>query len=183
VMKTWTVWNWIAYGNIALASFGLALGTFVRTYPELLTKVPVLFSNPKWSFVPAVLVIVGTVIFIVRPPSLARNSNAPVRRASLSIRSHADHRYPSEVATENIWGWFYFRSIFVMKNIETGEEKETTQAILFISFDHPVINANMTIESRDFRLPRYEVKRFDSRFAVVSFEHEPPAGVLEIETS
>jgi hypothetical protein len=65
-MSNWSGWDWISYGCLGLAAFGLAFGSLSKEYPEMLSSLPSLFSSPKWAAAPALLFVVATIIFIAR---------------------------------------------------------------------------------------------------------------------
>lgn len=65
-MSHWTAWDWITYGCLGIAAFGLALGSLLKEYPSMVSWMPEIFSSPKWAFVPALLFVVATIIFLVR---------------------------------------------------------------------------------------------------------------------
>jgi hypothetical protein len=59
-MSNWSAWDWIAYGCLAIAAFGLAAGQIQRETPTMFERLPAFFKSGRWSYVPAILVIVGT---------------------------------------------------------------------------------------------------------------------------
>jgi hypothetical protein len=63
-MKDWDIWAWIAYGTIATAAICLAVDSAIKMSPALLPKFSWLLENSIWGFVPFILVIVGTILFI-----------------------------------------------------------------------------------------------------------------------
>src|SRR5260370_9329492 len=65
-MSNWSGWDWIAFGCLGIAALGLAIGTWGKDNPEMLSNLPSLFSSPKWSAVPGILFVLATVIFIAR---------------------------------------------------------------------------------------------------------------------
>jgi hypothetical protein len=81
-MSNWSAWDWIAYGCLGVAALGLALGSWGKENPEMLERLPSLFSSPRLAPVPAILFIIATVIFIIRlvipnsPTSLIVNNTA-----------------------------------------------------------------------------------------------------------
>jgi len=54
-MSNWTAWDWIAYGCLGIAAFGLAMGAIWKENPAMFENWPLFFSSPKWSFVPMAL--------------------------------------------------------------------------------------------------------------------------------
>jgi len=66
-MSSWSGWDWISYACLGFAALGLAVGAWGKENPEMSKYLPLsLFSSPKWAAVPAVLVALATIIFIVR---------------------------------------------------------------------------------------------------------------------
>src|SRR5438552_9223237 len=65
-MAQWSTWNWIAYGCLSISAFGIALGTIFQKYPQMVGRMPSFFSSPLWSFIPAIFLILASVIFIWR---------------------------------------------------------------------------------------------------------------------
>jgi hypothetical protein len=64
-MSKWSGWDWISYGCLGLAAFGLAFGSLAKESPEMFSGLAFL-SSPRWAFAPAVLFAAATVIFLVR---------------------------------------------------------------------------------------------------------------------
>ena len=65
-MAHWTPWDWIAYGCLGIAALGLAVASLAKEYPDMFHWLPGFFSNSRWSFIPAILFVVATLIFIIR---------------------------------------------------------------------------------------------------------------------
>jgi hypothetical protein len=175
-MSDWTVWNWIAYGCLAISAFGGAIGTIFKKYPEIASRLPSAFSNPLWSFVPAAFLVLATAIFIWQLlfPSL-------VAKSELTLRTYGDNRWPDRVSGKNDYRFFYLRG--VVKSIHpTGEKTEAIVPCLFVTFSRPTRTGTLTVNSPDMRLPRHEVKEFNQRFAVIVFDDELPLGTLKIST-
>jgi hypothetical protein len=64
-MSNWSGWDWISYGCLGLAAFGLAFGSWVKESPEMFSGIAFI-SSPRWAFVPAALFAIATVVFLVR---------------------------------------------------------------------------------------------------------------------
>jgi hypothetical protein len=64
-MSNWSGWDWISYGCLGLAAFGLAFGSLAKESPEMFSAFAFL-SSPRWAFAPAALFAAATVIFLVR---------------------------------------------------------------------------------------------------------------------
>jgi hypothetical protein len=83
---------------------------------------------------------------------------------------------------ENVWRWYYLRTIVVAVEKETGkEERQDVVTTLFVNFDNPVSVGTVEVSSPDMRLPLYEVKEFNNRFAIIMFDGSLPQGTLQID--
>jgi hypothetical protein len=177
-MAQWSIWNWIAYGCLAISAFGTAIGTILQKYPQILNRMPFIFSSSLWSFVPAVFLTIATVIFVWRLfiPSPV------VDKSELTLQTYGDDRWPTRVADTNVWRYFYLRNVFGVINTQTGQRTDYLVPTLFICFDKPTKVGTLDVQSTDMRLPKYEVKEFKERFAIIGFGGELPAGTLQIKT-
>jgi hypothetical protein len=98
--------------------------------------------------------------------------------ASLSLQMYSGERTPTRLAYDNIWRWYYLRTIMVAIEKETEKEHRNEVSNLFISFDKPVKVGTLEISSEGFVLPSYEVKEFTNRYAIIVFSKQIPEGVL-----
>jgi hypothetical protein len=99
-MSHWSAWDWIAYACLGVAALGLALGSWGKENPEMLERLPSLFSSPRLAPVPAILFIIATVIFIIRlvvPNS--PSSSAPPAATALSSPAVSAQRQSVLVAS------------------------------------------------------------------------------------
>jgi hypothetical protein len=177
-MSQWTAWNWIAYGCLAISAFGTAFGTIFQKYPQMLSRMPAFFSSSLWSFVPAIFLVIATVIFVV-------NLFIPapvVDKSELTLRTYGDGRWPTRISDTNIWRYFYLRNTFVAVNAQSGEKIERFAPNLFICFDKPTKVGTLEVNSPDMHLPKYEIKEFKERFAIIFFDDELPSGTLQFKT-
>jgi uncharacterized protein (TIGR02594 family) len=94
-MLHWTSWDWIAYGCLGIAAFGLAFGIVWKENPAMFKNWPAIFASPKWSLVPAILFTLGTIIFIFR--SLPFETPVPIPSTATRVTSNAPDR-PIEIA-------------------------------------------------------------------------------------
>ena len=76
-MSHWTAWDWIAYGCLGIAAFGLAFGAIWRENPAMFSGWPDFWKNSMWSFVPMALFALGTVVLIVRLFFVSAPSDLP----------------------------------------------------------------------------------------------------------
>ena len=124
----------------------------------------------------------ATLILLARGFGWIGGSNgALVEKAELKPRIYSDERIPIRISEQNIWRWFYLRSIIVGVDVETKKRTEHQSALLFLSFDRSVAVGTLEVTSdADALLPRHEVKEFNNRYAIIHFAEMPPAGILDI---
>src|SRR4051812_12046732 len=66
-MRNWSIWDWIAYGCLAIAAFGAAIGAASKEVaPSMLDRLPEAFQSSLWTYFPVFLVILGTAILVVK---------------------------------------------------------------------------------------------------------------------
>jgi hypothetical protein len=167
----------MAYGCLAISAFGAAFGTIFQRYPQMLNRLPSLFLSPLWPFVPATFLIIATVIFaqqLIWPSVIAKSE--------LTLHIYGDDRWPKRLSDTNVWRYFYLRNLLTVINNKTGEKSEIPFPNLFICFDKPTKVGTLEVQSPDIKLPRYEVKEFKERFAIIGFENELPEGTLQVRT-
>jgi hypothetical protein len=192
-MSHWSFWDWIAYGCLGIAAFGLAIGTIWKEYPHMFQSWwPTFLSSPKWSFLPAIFFVIATLIFIFRAvaPSATSKSAGPVQsvaaalieKSELRMHSYGDDRDPTRLSDVNVWRWYYLRTAFIGIDKESGNVVKRVSPTLFVSFDSPTKVGTLAVRSSDFKLPQYEVKQFTNRFAIIWFSDELPAGEFVVET-
>jgi hypothetical protein len=104
-----------------------------------------------------------------------------VDRSELRLLIHGDEREPTLMFYMNISRWYFLRQVLVGIDKETGERAKHVAISLFVSFDQPTKVKILEVKS-DAILPRYEVKAFNDRFAIIVFSAPIPAGTLEIAT-
>src|SRR5262245_50295935 len=122
-MSHWTAWDWIAYGCLGIAAFGLAVGAVWKENPALFEAWPAFFANSKWSFVPAGLFIIGTAILLFRaffiPGETARQPSVATQQMASSVygffQFSDSHSIPVEKKTTNVLSWYalFTESIYV----------------------------------------------------------------------
>jgi hypothetical protein len=100
----------------------------------------------------------------------------------LKLHFYGDERTPTRLTDENVWRWFFLRTIAVSLDKDTWQAfQQNFMATLFISFDIPVSVGTLEVGSPDMQLPMYEVKEFNNRFAIITFRGGLPQGTLQIE--
>lgn len=77
-MKNWGFWDWVSYLCVGAAILIAALDEALKRSKTMAPSLPDWMSSTLWVFVPVVLFIIGSVIFVVRawrhkPPSSGPN--------------------------------------------------------------------------------------------------------------
>ena len=110
-----------------------------------------------------------------------RRANVLRDNAELRLHMYGDDRQPTRISATNIWRWYSLRNIVMEIDAQTGQYRErAVTTILIVSFDVPVRVGTLEVHSPDTRLPRYETKEFNNRFAIITFSDNLSAGTLEI---
>ena len=103
---------------------------------------------------------------------------------SVNRRGHGqarDARVPREMHHENVYRWYQLKNVLHATDPATGQVHDSTVATtIFVVFETPVLVHTLEVQSPDIRLPAYEVKEFNNRFAIIVFAGEVPMGTLEI---
>jgi hypothetical protein len=194
-MSRWTAWDWIAYGCIGIAAFGLATGAVWKESPAMFEQWPPLFSSPKWSFAPAVLFILGTIILLLRvfvhadhvsraaPESgsvvlyeIPPPAKIPTR---LRIQFSGGNALPREIDQQNIWRWYAAAQLRKGVSPDKPPVEFIVNWTLFLMFDRPVDLTQLRIDG-GAQLPRHEVKDANARYAIIVFDGDMPSLVLEL---
>jgi hypothetical protein len=101
-------------------------------------------------------------------------------RAELTLHIYGDERTPTKISESNIWRWYYLRNVLGVVNKDTGEKTQAMITDLFVDFNQPVLVGTLEVNSPDIKLPTYEVKDFNNRFAIIAFMGLLPQGTLVI---
>jgi hypothetical protein len=180
-MSTWSAWDWIGYGCLAIAAFGVAISAVLKEHPDIVERLPNLFSGGIWSFVPAFMLVVGTIIFIVKHVAKGDRQSIEKERKSiarpiselqtfLKIRFGALNTLPSLVSQNNIFRWFSVKNVFGGIDSKTKQPFEMCLVNLFIAFDNPISFRQIQIDGSGLPLPRHEIKDSSPRTAVIAFQ-------------
>jgi hypothetical protein len=102
-------------------------------------------------------------------------------KASLRLHIYGDLRAPDRLAFENIFRWYYLQTRIQSFDAKKKPLEEGRLSTLFVSFEEDVAIGTLTVRSPDMRLPPYEVKDFNQRFAIITFSGHVEAGTLEID--
>ena len=132
-------------------------------------------SNPLWGFAPLACVLFGTAILIASQIGWLGSRLADF--AELHLRYYGDGRPPTEVSQVGIWRWYSLRNSMIVMTPQGTATGSLTN--IFISFDKPVRAGTLEVKSVDYIIPKYEVKEFNNRFAIIAID-ETPAGILDI---
>ena len=162
----------------AIGIVGIALALVTAVLQHYLPKLP--------SWAPVTGFVVGIFLFGLSVGLVAaggwRRKRDLVKKALVRLHVYGDHRTPDGLSTENIFRWFYLQT-----TIEgVGPSGITTfgkLVTLFITFEDDVVISTIKVHSPDIQLPRYEVKEFNQRYAIVVFSDNVPAGTLEVAVS
>ena len=157
--------HWISSGILAAMSIGLPYWTVVVEH----------WSWPLAISLGIVLFAAGLSIYHNLFPSEAFADDA-----ELNLHYYGDERVPERISYNNIWRWYSMRNMFIGIDGKGDEKKIGVITNLVVSFDTPVKVGTLTVRSVDFQMPQHEVKEFNSRFALIAFTGEIPAGMLNI---
>ncbi|MFH1091181.1 MAG: hypothetical protein V1742_06395, partial [Pseudomonadota bacterium] len=65
-MSNWGFWNWIAYATLALSAIILAAIQGSKDMTTTPSWLPEFFSKISWNYLPLVLLIISSIIFLVK---------------------------------------------------------------------------------------------------------------------
>jgi hypothetical protein len=164
----------------AIGIAGIALALIFGVVPFTEIKIPTWVSLSGAGL--GILLIglaAGLILGDQRKPDAT--SAALADSAQLRLHIYADDRTPGRISFENIWRWYYLKTLMLGLDKDTGKElQRNVLATLFISFDTPVKVGTLEVSSPDMRLPIYEVKEFNNRYAIIVFRDNLPAGTLDV---
>ena len=160
---------------------GLALALIFWALPYFAPKLPSWISNAGLG---AGLLFLGlSVGLVVADRRNAGVMHQPVEKAFLRLHMYGDNRMPDRIADENIFRWYYLKNIIVMHGPEGQQKGEAVSATLFVTFQPEVKISTIQVRSPDVKLPIYEVKEFNQRFAIIVFAGDIGPGTLEVTVS
>jgi hypothetical protein len=96
--------------------------------------------------------------------------------AEIRLRYHGNTHTPDELLRQNTWRWYNLIHMDYSNNLEVLAN------CLFLSFDKPVAIGTLKITSPDMKLPLYEVKEYNNRFAIIFFSGQLPSGTLVVSS-
>ena len=159
---------------------GIALALIFWALPYFAPKLPSWIANAGLG---TGLLLLGLSVWLVVADQ--RNAGAmhqPVEKAFLRLHMYGDNRIPDRIAEENIFRWYYLKNVIVMSD-PAGQQSEAVSAILFVTFQPEVKISTIHVRSPDVKLPLYEVKEFNQRYAIIVFAKDIGPGTLEITVS
>jgi hypothetical protein len=102
-----------------------------------------------------------------------------VDRSELRLVIDNDKQAPTTVFYMNVSKWCLLGQNFSRIDKEPDRDRDHGPVCLFILFDQPTKDELLNVTS-DSPLPRYDIKEFNDRFAIIAFAGPIPAGTLEI---
>jgi hypothetical protein len=171
-MSKWKFWEWLAYCPILAAAVLLTVIQGSKDMTTIPAWLPSLFISTNWNYVPLILVLIGSFVFILRALGWvgAEKSDA----AELRLHIFDSDSPPRELSSSNISGWYFFR------NKSNGI---TATCTLLVVFDNPIIAKGLKSSFIDMKASDYEVKEFNSRFSVIVFTGDVRIGSLLISVT
>ncbi len=164
----------------ALAIIGIALALIFGLAPYWVHRMPVWLSQAGAALGIFLIGLAAGLFASSQRTNIGPPQSVLVDNAELRLHIYGDERQPTRIAATNIWRWYYLRNMFIEVDTKTGQQRRTTVPILFVTFDVPVRVGTFEVQSPDIRLPSYEAKEFNNRYAIITFYSDLSAGTLEI---
>jgi hypothetical protein len=163
---------------------GLALALIFGALPYFAPKLPHWISTA--GLVAGILVLGLSVGLVAADRRNAGSIRQPVDKAFLRLHIYGDNRTPERISADNIFRWYYLKTI-VMREPKGAQQiapqSETIAATLFVTFEPEVKISTIQVQSPDAKLPFYEVKEFNQRYAIIVFTGDIGTGTLEISVN
>jgi len=102
-----------------------------------------------------------------------------VDRSELRLVIDNEKQAPTTVFYMNVSKWCLLGQNFTRIDKEPDRDHDHGPVCLFILFDQPTKDEVLNVMS-DSVLPRYDIKEFNDRFAIIAFAGPIPVGTLEI---
>jgi len=199
-MRDWGLWEWAAYGSLALSIIGDAVEQLRKRWPDVSVKFPPFFDTAAWAFLPLTLLIVGSIIFVCRELGwvgsreylmdgkvIPQTASLKFVKTSLRLQFFGDNRLPIAVNLQNVATWYayYSSSIQVRFQDASGKEIEDPQVpptwAIFVSLDLPSSYQQGIISfSNPEKASQMEVRMANSRAIIATVSGQLPSGVLEV---
>lgn len=160
---------------------GLALAIIFWALPYFAPKLP------RWVWIAGLgagLLVLGLSVGLVIADRRNEGSvKQSVDNASLRLHIYGNNRIPERVSAENIFRWYYLKNIIIMNGPNGEQRSEVASATLFVTFDPDVKISTIQVRSPDVKLPVYEVKEFNQRYAIIVFAGDIAPGTLEVSVN
>lgn len=159
----------------ALGILGLALTLFAWFAPSVWPQIPNWAGN--------IGIYLGIFLLGLAIGLLINSKTKTINlvdNATLSLHIYGDKRTPESISVTNVWRWYYLQLEFTLIHPETGMTTNRRISILFLNFDNPVKIGSLLVNSPNINLPTHEVKEFNNRFAIITFNDELQPGTLNI---
>lgn len=167
---------------LAVTSLATGLGwPWVKGWSPTATAIITQVATSGIAWFVVIMVGLGAFLFVRGTPKAPRQvSDDLADSAELRLHLYGDNRFPTRVSGSNDWRYYYLHQTLVGIDKETGRKAEHVVPLLVFSFEKPIKVGTLEVNSSDFTLPRYEVKEFNNRFAVIVFYDALPAGSLNL---
>ena len=167
-------WERVGMWIVAVAAIVQGTDFALKNAPTLRDHLLVL--QPFFAYSPLLLVVIAGGIFLaVKLGWLKRYADS----AQLVLRfNQAGQSVPDKLSHHNIWRWYILHSVATFVAPQ-GSYRATTATIV-VSFEPEVSITTIRCASPDSVVPKYEVKEFNQRYAIIVFETELPKGTLQI---
>lgn len=157
---------------------GLALTIIFWALPYFVPKLP--SWALKLGLGVGVLLLGISVGLVIADQRTGVSVNQSADKALLRLHIYGDNRIPDKVSAENIFRWYYLKNAIVM-NVQNSEQRSDVVSVtLFVTFEPDVKISTIRVSSPDIKLPLYEVKEFNQRYAIITFASDIPPGTLDV---
>jgi len=164
----------------AIGIVGIAISIIVGLLSFLIRAMPSWMALAGIAI--GVLLLGISIGLVIGHRRTSRKLSPIVDNALLRLHIYPDHRTPDKIAAQNIFRWYFLKTIISM-HAPDGAQFEPVTVTLFVAFDPEVRITTLRINSPDIQLPPHEVKEFNQRFAIVTFSGKIAEGTLEMSVS
>lgn len=192
-MSAWSLWDWVSFGCLGIAAFGLALGTLGKDNPALFSWLPSTFTSVRWGYLPIVLFTLGSIILIIRavsPTVAGKPPKADVANSAYAFLQFSDaHSVPVEKKTTNILSWYalFTESIYVdtqdANKKSLGGVSVPPRWSVFVLFEKPTQIRQMVATCKGPNNPTCAVQHVSDRYAIITVVGDVTLSTLEITTT
>jgi hypothetical protein len=193
-MSSWGFWDWITYGCLGIAAFGLALAAIGKDNPSLFAALPEVFLSARWAYVPIALFLFGSAILATRTlyPTNSGSSTQSLPKtvdgAYAFLQFSDAHSVPVEKKTTNILSWYalFTESIYVdtqdANKKSLGGFSVPPRWTVFLLFENPARFRQMVATCKGPNNPTCAVQFSNDRYAVISIVGDVTLSTLEVTT-